>query len=78
MSAVAYRVANVADIDRIAALHAESGGRNYRGAYSDAFLDGDVLDVPAGGLDEPAQRASVRQRHHRGRDRRRDQSGSST
>ena len=31
------------DADRIAALHAESWRRHYRGAYSDAFLDGDVF-----------------------------------
>jgi ribosomal protein S18 acetylase RimI-like enzyme len=30
------------DIDSIAALHADSWRRHYRGAYSDAFLDGDV------------------------------------
>jgi ribosomal protein S18 acetylase RimI-like enzyme len=28
----------------VAALHADSWRRHYRGAYSDAFLDGDVLD----------------------------------
>jgi hypothetical protein len=27
----------------IAALHADSWRRHYRGAYSDAFLDGDVI-----------------------------------
>ena len=43
VSAVAYRLAKSSDIDPIAALHAESWRRNYRGAYSDAFLDGDVL-----------------------------------
>lgn len=37
------RHATMRDIDSIAALHADSWRRNYRGAYSDAFLDGDVL-----------------------------------
>ncbi|MFG1922337.1 GNAT family N-acetyltransferase [Cryptosporangium sp. NPDC048952] len=31
------------DAERIAALHADSWRRFYRGAYSDAFLDGDVV-----------------------------------
>jgi ribosomal protein S18 acetylase RimI-like enzyme len=37
------RLANVSDAPAIAALHAESWRRFYRGAYSDAFLDGDVV-----------------------------------
>ncbi|XVU20822.1 N-acetyltransferase family protein [Actinoplanes sp. CA-054009] len=36
------RPATAADAGRIAALHADSWRRHYRGAYSDAFLDGDV------------------------------------
>ena len=40
---VAYRAAQASDAEAIAALHAESWRRNYRGAYSDAFLDGDVF-----------------------------------
>jgi GNAT superfamily N-acetyltransferase len=31
-----------ADVDAVAGLHADSWRRHYRGAYSDAFLDGDV------------------------------------
>jgi GNAT superfamily N-acetyltransferase len=31
-----------ADAQAVAALHADSWRRHYRGAYSDAFLDGDV------------------------------------
>ena len=31
------------DATTFAALHADSWRRNYRGAYSDAYLDGDVL-----------------------------------
>jgi ribosomal protein S18 acetylase RimI-like enzyme len=42
--AVEYRRAQAPDADPIAALHADSWQRHYRGAYSDAFLDGDVLD----------------------------------
>jgi ribosomal protein S18 acetylase RimI-like enzyme len=41
---VDYRRASSRDAEDIAALHADSWRRNYRGAYSDAFLDGDVLD----------------------------------
>jgi ribosomal protein S18 acetylase RimI-like enzyme len=37
------RLAAPADAAAVAALHAESWRRNYRGAYADAFLDGDVL-----------------------------------
>jgi ribosomal protein S18 acetylase RimI-like enzyme len=40
---VKYRDATARDIEAIAALHADSWRRHYRGAYSDAFLDGDVL-----------------------------------
>jgi len=38
-----YREATASDVEAIAALHADSWQRNYRGAYSDAYLDGDVL-----------------------------------
>lgn len=43
MTAVSYREAGVADAAGIAALHADSWRRHYRGAFSDAFLDGDVV-----------------------------------
>ena len=36
------RLARRADAPRVARLHAESWRRHYRGAYADAFLDGDV------------------------------------
>jgi GNAT superfamily N-acetyltransferase len=39
-----YREATASDAQGIARLHAESWRRNYRGAYSDAFLDGAVID----------------------------------
>ncbi|MFL5824407.1 MAG: GNAT family N-acetyltransferase [Solirubrobacteraceae bacterium] len=37
-----FREARPSDAAAIGALHAESWRRHYRGAYSDAFLDGDV------------------------------------
>jgi ribosomal protein S18 acetylase RimI-like enzyme len=39
-----FRPARATDAEAIAVLHADSWRRNYRGAYSDAFLDGDVYD----------------------------------
>jgi ribosomal protein S18 acetylase RimI-like enzyme len=39
---VRFRAAVADDIVAVAGLHADSWRRNYRGAYSDAFLDGDV------------------------------------
>jgi ribosomal protein S18 acetylase RimI-like enzyme len=39
-----YRPAGAADAEAVAGLHAGSWRRHYRGAYSDAFLDGDVLE----------------------------------
>lgn len=41
---VEYRRAGGHDIEPIAAIHADSWRRNYRGAYSDAFLDGAVFE----------------------------------
>lgn len=38
-----YRSARVDDIDAVAGLHADSWRRNYRGALSDEFLDGEVF-----------------------------------
>jgi ribosomal protein S18 acetylase RimI-like enzyme len=38
-----YRDATALDVEAIAALHADSWRRNYRGAYSDEYLDGDVF-----------------------------------
>jgi len=37
------RPAKPSDAEAVAALHADSWRRHYRGAYSDAFLDGDVI-----------------------------------
>jgi len=38
-----YRAAAAQDVEAVAQLHAESWPRNYRGAYLDSFLDGDVF-----------------------------------
>jgi ribosomal protein S18 acetylase RimI-like enzyme len=38
-----YREATDEDVEAIAQLHADSWRRNYRGAFSDAFLDGPVV-----------------------------------
>jgi ribosomal protein S18 acetylase RimI-like enzyme len=40
---VAFRPATERDVEAIAALHADSWRRHYRGAFSDAYLDGDVF-----------------------------------
>jgi hypothetical protein len=42
VQSVRFRVAGAADATAIAALHADSWRRHYRGVYSDSFLDGDV------------------------------------
>ena len=41
---ISYRRATAADVQAVAALHADSWRRNYRGAYLDSFLDGDVVE----------------------------------
>jgi GNAT superfamily N-acetyltransferase len=43
--ALEFRLATRLDADRIAALHADSWRRHYRGAYADSFLDSDDLVV---------------------------------
>ena len=40
---VRYRDATEQDADSVAALHADSWRRHYRGAYLDSYLDGDVI-----------------------------------
>src|SRR5215470_14190630 len=42
MAVTDCRPAEVRDVGAIAALHADSWRRNYRGAYLDSYLDGDV------------------------------------
>jgi ribosomal protein S18 acetylase RimI-like enzyme len=39
---VRFRAAGPADAGAVAGLHADSWRRHYRGAYADAYLDGDV------------------------------------
>ena len=55
------RPATPADSKAIAVLHAESWRRNYRGAFADAYLDGDVISdrlaVWSERLDEPDSRS---------------------
>lgn len=43
MTDLQFRVAGPADAAAVAALHADSWRRHYRGAYADAYLDGDVV-----------------------------------
>ena len=43
VAGTAYRDATALDVEAIAALHTDSWRRNYRGAYSDAYLDDDVV-----------------------------------
>ena len=38
-----FRSAEAGDAAAVAGLHADSWRRHYRGAFSDAFLDGDVV-----------------------------------
>jgi ribosomal protein S18 acetylase RimI-like enzyme len=40
---IEYRPANASDAEAVASLHAHSWRENYRGAFSDVFLDGDLL-----------------------------------
>jgi ribosomal protein S18 acetylase RimI-like enzyme len=60
---VRYRAAEEADAEGVALLHADSWRRHYRGAYADAYLDGDVvadrLAVWGGGRLKAEERATV-------------------
>jgi GNAT superfamily N-acetyltransferase len=38
-----FRSAGAADAEKVALLHADSWRRNYRGAYAESYLDGDLL-----------------------------------
>jgi ribosomal protein S18 acetylase RimI-like enzyme len=48
MPLIQYRPANVSDASPIGRLHADSWRRHYRGAYSDAYLDGDICEDRTG------------------------------
>lgn len=58
-----FRTAGPHDAERIAMLHADSWRRHYRGAYSDAYLDGDVLTerrtIWAGRLTAPGDSVTI-------------------
>ncbi|MER5652504.1 MULTISPECIES: GNAT family N-acetyltransferase [unclassified Streptomyces] len=43
MTSLRFRVGDADDAAKVASLHAASWRRHYRGAYADAFLDGDVV-----------------------------------
>jgi ribosomal protein S18 acetylase RimI-like enzyme len=42
MHVIAYRPAQPSDAEAVALLHARSWRENYRGSFTDAFLDGDL------------------------------------
>jgi ribosomal protein S18 acetylase RimI-like enzyme len=43
MTSPRFRAAGPGDAEKVALLHADSWRRHYRGAFADAFLDGDVV-----------------------------------
>jgi GNAT superfamily N-acetyltransferase len=43
MTSLRFRAAGPDDAEKVGMLHADSWRRNYRGAYADSFLDGDVV-----------------------------------
>ncbi|GAA1370458.1 GNAT family N-acetyltransferase [Streptomyces beijiangensis] len=63
MTSLKFRAAGRDDAEGIARLHADSWRRHYRGAYSDEFLDGDVvsnrLTVWASRLATPSASATI-------------------
>ena len=44
MASLRFRAAGLDDAESVAMLHADSWRRHYRGAYSDVFLDGDIVE----------------------------------
>jgi GNAT superfamily N-acetyltransferase len=69
-ASVSFRAAGRDDAHAVAELHADSWRRHYRGAYSDAFLDGDVggylLTVWTDRLGTPQPRARTILAEHDG------------
>lgn len=63
MTGLRFRAARSDDTERVAALHADSWRRHYRGAYADAYLDGDIhadrLAVWSARLAAPAHALTV-------------------
>jgi hypothetical protein len=43
MTSLVLRLAGLDDAEQVALLHAGSWRRHYRGAYSDSYLDGDIV-----------------------------------
>jgi len=43
MGSLRFRRAGAGDAEQVALLHADSWRRNYRGAYADSYLDGDLV-----------------------------------
>jgi GNAT superfamily N-acetyltransferase len=70
LPAVQYLDATGGDADSIAELHADSWRRHYRGAYLDAYLDGDVVadrqEVWRSRLAQPTQSQITVLARHRG------------
>jgi ribosomal protein S18 acetylase RimI-like enzyme len=60
---IEYRLAGPLDAEAVAQLHARSWRENYRGAFHDSFLDGDLpgerLDVWRKRLERPAENQLV-------------------
>ncbi|MGW1341055.1 N-acetyltransferase family protein [Kribbella sp. NPDC002412] len=60
---VEFRTATAEDADQVGWLHADSWRRHYRGAYADAYLDGDVESerraVWSGRLAAPSDTATI-------------------
>lgn len=67
---MAFRAARLDDAEAIADLHAESWRSHYRGAYSDAYLDGDIAAdrraVWSARLAAPAHAATIVAEHDSG------------
>jgi ribosomal protein S18 acetylase RimI-like enzyme len=63
MTVLRFRAAGSDDAEQVALLHADSWRRHYRGAYADAFLDGDIVTdrraVWASRLATPAHTSTV-------------------
>ena len=62
IAGLTYRTARPGDVEAIAGLHADSWRRHYRGAYADAFLDGEPAGFLAGRWTERLATASPQAR----------------
>jgi ribosomal protein S18 acetylase RimI-like enzyme len=59
MTPIRYRPADPSDAARIGRLHADSWRRHYRGAYSDAYLDGEACEERAAVWNERLREVSA-------------------